>query len=96
MGPGKYKKKQEEHVYCSLIMPQPPKKLPTSKSCQNPQSKHKQKIVLEWRDGGKAPSNNERGGAVGNGNMAYFLNVVLEIVMPAKFLVDLETVAFAD
>ena len=33
---------------------------------------------------------------MGNGNMAYFLNVVLEIVMPAKFLVDLETVAFAD
>ena len=60
-------------------MPQPPKKLPTSKSCQNPQSKHKQKIVLEWRDGGKAPLTMERGGAVGNGNMAYFLSVYGEL-----------------
>ena len=32
-------------------------------------------IALEWRDGGKAPLIMERGGAVSNGNIVYFVSV---------------------
>ena len=66
---------QEEHVYCSLISGTP--QLPQQQLPPKPRQKLKPpemtKMALEWRDGGSAPYIMERGDAVGNGNMAYFV-----------------------
>ena len=62
------------------VPPLPPK----YQSCPEPHQKPlppepigmhvSERIRLEWRDGGKAPINMERGGAVSNGNIAYFVS----------------------
>ena len=52
--------------------PCPPPRLPRPQKLTPPA---REKVVLEWRDGGNAPYVMERGGAVENGNMAYFVNV---------------------
>ena len=67
---------EEEHVYTSLIIspPPPPVKAPPHPK-PRPKPPVKQKIVLEWRDGGRAPFVMERGDAVVSGNIVYFISI---------------------
>ena len=61
--------------------PRPPIKQTVAQQQASPPTRHKphpptrQKVVLKWRDGGRAPLTMERGGAVGDENMAYFLSI---------------------
>ena len=64
----------DEHVYCSLVTPARPPERP-QKPHQSTQPPSKLRISLEWRSGGKAPDVMERGDAVVNGNVAYFVSV---------------------
>ena len=73
---------EEEHVYTSLIDSQTPPQQQTGPHGQARRKSHpphppttKEKIALNWRDGGRAPYMMERGDAVGSGNMAYFLSI---------------------
>ena len=56
--------------------------LPPQRQSRPAEPRHKppppppnEKIALEWRDGGKAPFIMERGGAVSNGNIVYFMSI---------------------
>jgi hypothetical protein len=73
---------EEEHVYTSLIISPPPvppiiKTPPRPKPRPKPPAK--QKIALEWRDGGTAPDVMERGDVVVLGNNVYFMSVHGEV-----------------
>ena len=54
----------------------PPQRLPHLEPHRKPHPPPSvnKKITLEWRDGGKAPIIMERGGAVSNGNIVYFVS----------------------
>ena len=71
---------EEEHVYTSLIKspPPPPIKTPPHPK-RRPKPPAKQKIALEWRDGGRAPDVMERGDVVVSRNNVYFVGAHSEV-----------------